>query len=82
MADEGEARVGELWVTPIQVEHTIPTTGFIVHDGETGFVFSGDTGPTREDLAGGAGNARAQGGDRRDVLPEPDGRAGEGPRGT
>src|SRR4029077_1034191 len=27
--------------------HTIPTAGFIVHDGETGFVFSGDTGPTR-----------------------------------
>ena len=38
--------MGELWVTPIQVEHTIPTAGFIVHDGETGFVFSGDTGPT------------------------------------
>jgi ribonuclease BN (tRNA processing enzyme) len=48
MAENGEARVGELWVTPIQVEHTIPTAGFIVHDGETGFVFSGDTGPTRK----------------------------------
>ena len=35
LAEEGEARVGELWVTPIQVEHTIPTAGFIVHDGET-----------------------------------------------
>ena len=48
LAEEGEARVGELWVTPIPVEHTILTTGFIVHDGETGFVFSGDTGPTEK----------------------------------
>src|SRR2546425_518304 len=32
----------------IQVEHTVLTTGFIVHDGETGFVFSGDTGPTKK----------------------------------
>jgi glyoxylase-like metal-dependent hydrolase (beta-lactamase superfamily II) len=48
LAEEGEARVGELWVTPIPVEHTILTTGFIVHDGETGFVFSGDTGPTKK----------------------------------
>ena len=46
LPEEGEARVGELWVTPVLVDHTIPTTGFIVHDGETGFVYSGDTGPT------------------------------------
>jgi len=43
---EAEQRVGELWVTPVAVSHTVPTSGFIVHDGETGFVFSGDTGPT------------------------------------
>jgi cAMP phosphodiesterase len=48
LAEEGEARVGELWVTPVPVDHTIPTTGFVVHDGETGFVFSGDTGPTKQ----------------------------------
>lgn len=46
LAEEAESRVGGLWVTPIAVSHTIPTTGFIVHDGETGFVYSGDTGPT------------------------------------
>ena len=34
-------------VTPVLVEHTVPTTGFVIHDGETGFVFSGDTGPTK-----------------------------------
>ena len=41
-----EQRVGDLWVTPIAVDHTIPTCGFIVHDGRTGFVYSADTGPT------------------------------------
>jgi cAMP phosphodiesterase len=47
MLEEGrEARVGDLWVTPVPVDHTVPTTGFIIHDGETGFVYSGDTGPT------------------------------------
>jgi len=46
LAEEAEARVGELWVTPVLVEHTVPTTGFVIHDGETGFVYSGDTGPT------------------------------------
>ena len=43
---EVESRVNELWVIPVPVDHTVPTTGFIVHDGETGFVYSGDTGPT------------------------------------
>jgi len=47
LLEEVEARVGELWVTPVPVEHTVPTTGYVVHDGETGFVYSGDTGPTQ-----------------------------------
>lgn len=46
LAEEAEQRVGDLWVTPVAVDHTVPTVGFIVHDGETGFVYSGDTGPT------------------------------------
>jgi len=46
LAEETEARVGDLWVTPVPVDHTVPTTGFVIHDGETGFVYSGDTGPT------------------------------------
>ncbi len=41
-----EQRVGDLRVTPIPVSHTVPTTGFLVHDGRQGFVYSGDTGPT------------------------------------
>jgi ribonuclease BN (tRNA processing enzyme) len=47
LVDEAEQRVGDLWVTPVAVNHTVPTTGFILHDGTTGFIFSGDTGPTQ-----------------------------------
>jgi cAMP phosphodiesterase len=46
LVEEAEQRVGNLWVTPVAVNHTVPTAGFIVHDGEVGFVYSGDTGPT------------------------------------
>ena len=46
LAEEAEARVGDLRVTPVPVDHTVPTTGFVIHDGETGFVYRGDTGPT------------------------------------
>jgi cAMP phosphodiesterase len=47
LPEEAESRVGHLWVTPVPVDHTVPTAGFIVHDGETGFLYSGDTGPTK-----------------------------------
>jgi cAMP phosphodiesterase len=47
LPEETESRVGELWVTPVLVDHSVPAAGFVVHDGETGFVYSGDTGPTR-----------------------------------
>jgi cAMP phosphodiesterase len=46
LADEVEQRVGDLWITPVPVNHTVPTTGFILHDGEVGIIYSGDTGPT------------------------------------
>ncbi len=46
LVEEAEQRVGDLWVTPVAVNHTIETVGFIVHDGTRGFVYSGDTGPT------------------------------------
>ena len=46
LVDEAEQRVGDLWVTPVPVNHSVPTSGFILHDGGTGFIFSGDTGPT------------------------------------
>ncbi len=46
LVEEAEQRVGDLWVTPVSVSHTVPTSGFIIHDGEAGFIYSGDTGPT------------------------------------
>jgi len=46
LVEDAEQRVGDAWVTPVAVNHAVPTTGFIVHDGSTGFLFSGDTGPT------------------------------------
>jgi cAMP phosphodiesterase len=46
LAEDAEQRVGDLWVTPVFVDHTVPTAGFIIHDGEVGFIYSGDTGPT------------------------------------
>lgn len=46
LEEEVEQRVGDLWVTPVAVSHSIPATGFILHDGATGLVYSGDTGPT------------------------------------
>jgi ribonuclease BN (tRNA processing enzyme) len=46
LVEDAEQRVDELWVTPIAVVHTVPTFGFVVHDGSSGFVYSGDTGPT------------------------------------
>jgi len=39
-------RIGDLQVTAVPVDHTVPAAGFIVHDGISGFVYSGDTGPT------------------------------------
>jgi ribonuclease BN (tRNA processing enzyme) len=46
LVEDVEQRVGDLWVTPVAVSHTVPAAGFIVHDGSTGIVYSGDTGPT------------------------------------
>src|SRR5262249_53739329 len=37
---------GDVGVPPVSCEHRVPTAGFLIHDGETGFVYSGDTGPT------------------------------------
>ena len=47
LAEEAEQRIGDLWVTPVPVDHAVPTVGFIIHDGEVGFIYSGDTGPTQ-----------------------------------
>lgn len=61
LVEEAEQRVGDLWVTPVAVSHTVPTSGFIVHDGDVGLVYSGDTGPTEAlwKAARGLGGIRA-----------------------
>lgn len=46
LKEDVEQQIGDFWVTPVAVNHTVPTSGFIVHDGTSGFVYSGDTGPT------------------------------------
>ena len=46
LLEDADQRVGHLWVRPVGVNHTVPASGFIVHDGISGLVYSGDTGPT------------------------------------
>ena len=46
MAPEREQQFGTLRAMAVPVDHTVPAAGFIVHDGVSGFVYSGDTGPT------------------------------------
>ena len=46
LVDDVEQRVSNLWVTPIRVNHSVPAAGYVVHDGSSGVIYSGDTGPT------------------------------------
>lgn len=39
-------KVGRYDVTPVLVNHTIDTAGFLIDDGKTSLAYSGDTGPT------------------------------------
>jgi len=45
IADREQA-FGELHVTAVPVNHTVEATGFVIRDGRSGLVYSGDTGPT------------------------------------
>jgi cAMP phosphodiesterase len=47
LTEETEQSVGDFLVTPVPVHHTVPTTGFIIRDGSTALIYSGDTGPTQ-----------------------------------
>src|SRR4029434_3655608 len=53
LVENTEQQVGDLWVTPVAVNHTVPAAGFIVHDGSSGVVYFGDTGATGGLWAGG-----------------------------
>jgi ribonuclease BN (tRNA processing enzyme) len=43
---EVPVEAGGLWITPVPVNHVVPTFGYIVRDRESAVIFSGDTGPT------------------------------------
>jgi ribonuclease BN (tRNA processing enzyme) len=40
--------VESLRITPVRVDHTVPTLGFLVEDGQATVIIPGDTGPTEE----------------------------------
>ena len=48
LRDRESIEFGSLTVVPVPVHHSVPASGFIIHDGTSGIVFSGDTGPTEE----------------------------------
>jgi ribonuclease BN (tRNA processing enzyme) len=43
---EVPVEVNSLKITPVQVNHVIPTFGYVVSDGENVVIFGGDSGPT------------------------------------
>jgi cAMP phosphodiesterase len=40
-------KIGDFAVTPVEVNHTVEATGFVVSDGRSAIAYSGDTGPTK-----------------------------------
>jgi ribonuclease BN (tRNA processing enzyme) len=46
LIEDVEQRVSDLWITPVGVSHSVPATGFLIHDGSSALIYSGDTGPT------------------------------------
>ena len=53
--------IGKLTFTPIEVEHLIPTVGFLVDDGDGSILYTSDTGPTDRvwDVASSQDNLKA-----------------------
>jgi ribonuclease BN (tRNA processing enzyme) len=47
LEDEQPVRVGDLTITPVPLDHIVPTLGFLVDDGTTAVAFVSDTAPTR-----------------------------------
>lgn len=43
-----EAQVDGLAITPVPVSHTVPASGYIIAEGSSALVYTGDTGPTEE----------------------------------
>lgn len=51
-------KIGELSVLPIQVDHAVPTLGYLVDDGVSAVAFVADTSPTEEIWAAANANTR------------------------
>jgi ribonuclease BN (tRNA processing enzyme) len=47
----GQSRVGRYSVMPLELDHTVPTTGYLIDDGETAVAILTDTGPVPEVFA-------------------------------
>jgi ribonuclease BN (tRNA processing enzyme) len=45
---EVPARVDRLTITPVPVNHVVPTFAYVVTDGESAVIFGGDSGPTEK----------------------------------
>jgi cAMP phosphodiesterase len=48
LREQEAVEFGDLTVVPVPVHHAVCATGFVLHDGTSGLVFSGDTGPTAQ----------------------------------
>jgi ribonuclease BN (tRNA processing enzyme) len=35
-----------LWITPVRVDHVVPTFGYLIKDGQSAIIIAGDSGPT------------------------------------
>lgn len=46
LADEVSVEVAGLRITPVPVDHVVPTYAFVVENGTTSVIFGGDSGPT------------------------------------
>jgi cAMP phosphodiesterase len=46
IAEEEPVEVGDFWVTPIRVNHSVPCAGYFIRKGEKTILHMGDTGPT------------------------------------
>jgi len=58
---DSEFHLGDLFVKPIKVNHTVAATGFLVSDGSASFFYTGDMGPTETlwEILNGVANLRA-----------------------
>ena len=64
-----------LKITPVEVNHVVPTLGFIVEESDAAMIVVSDTGPTEEILGMGQPDAEPEGGVPGSGLPGLDGQA-------